>query len=43
MESHFRLSAKKSVSPRVYVHDATRKDGKIYVGYIGRHLENTKS
>jgi hypothetical protein len=43
MESHFRLSAKKSVSPRVYIHDATRKDGKIYVGYIGRHLENTKS
>lgn len=43
MESHFRLGAKKSVSPRVYVFDATRKDGKVYVGYIGRHLENTKS
>lgn len=43
MESHFRLGAKKSVSPRVYVFDATRKDGRVYVGYIGRHLENTKS
>jgi hypothetical protein len=43
MESHFRLSAKKSVSPRVYILDATRKDGRVYVGYIGRHLENTKS
>ncbi|MGV8972964.1 MAG: hypothetical protein ACOH10_11635 [Rhodoglobus sp.] len=43
MGAHFRLSAKRSVSPRVYVHDATRKDGKVYVGYIGRHLENTRS
>lgn len=43
MSTHFRLGGGDKVSPRLYLHDAVDVDGKIYVGYIGRHLSNTQS
>lgn len=43
MESHVRIATKRSTSPRLYFFDATGRDQQIYVGYIGRHLTNTKS
>lgn len=43
MEAHFRLGAKRTISPRLYLYDATGRGDVVYVGYIGRHLENTKT
>lgn len=36
-------SAKGRINPRLYFHDGVLKTGRIYVGYIGRHLTNTLS
>ena len=41
MDSHFKIRTETGLYPRIYFHDATAKDGKIYVGYIGKHLTNT--
>jgi hypothetical protein len=41
MLAHFKLASLATVSPRMYVLDNYAKDGKVYVGYIGRHLTNT--
>lgn len=41
MVAHFRLAKLATVSPRMYVYDNWTTDGKVYVGYIGRHLTNT--
>lgn len=38
MYAHYRLANDGGKSPRLHYHDATRQDGKIYVGYIGEHL-----
>ncbi|WP_063022026.1 cell division protein ZapB [Nocardia niwae] len=43
MQAHFRLGQIGMVSPRMYYLDRWPKDGKIYIGYIGRHLRNTKT
>jgi hypothetical protein len=45
MGAHIRIGASASgqISPRLYFHDATAKTGKIYIGYLGRHLTNTRS
>ncbi|WP_157172869.1 hypothetical protein [Nocardia exalbida] len=43
MQAHFRLAQIGMVSPRMYYLDHWPKDGKIYIGYIGRHLKNTKT
>jgi len=43
MEAHFKLGLVGSVSPRMYYLDNYADDGKIYVGYIGAHLRNTKT
>jgi hypothetical protein len=40
MGAHFKIARKGLVSPRIYYHDDARKTGKIYVGYIGKHLPN---
>jgi hypothetical protein len=29
--------------PRMYFYDATGKNGVIYIGYIGEHLNNTRT
>jgi hypothetical protein len=43
MATHFRLGGGDMVSPRLHLHDAVDSDGKVYVGYIGRHLSTTQA
>jgi hypothetical protein len=43
MGAHIKLGTTATVSPRMYFYDASAVDGQIYVGYIGRHLVNTKT
>ncbi|WRS29406.1 hypothetical protein U6G28_07685 [Actinomycetaceae bacterium MB13-C1-2] len=37
MESHFRVGSGDGFSPRMYYLDNADRDGRIYIGYIGRH------
>lgn len=41
MKTHFKLASIGMLSPRMYYHDDYSNSGKIYIGYIGRHLTNT--
>lgn len=41
MTAHFKLGRIGMISPRMYYLDDYTKTGKVYVGYIGTHLENT--
>ena len=45
MGAHIRIgaSAGGQISPRLHFYDATSSNGKVYVGYLGRHLSNTRS
>jgi len=45
MGSHVRVgaSAAGQISPRLYFYDAIAQTGMIYVGYLGRHLTNTRT
>jgi hypothetical protein len=45
MGAHIRIGASASgqISPRLYFHDGAAQSGKIYVGYLGRHLTNTRT
>lgn len=43
MEAHFKLGRVGMISPRLYYYDNFVEDGRVYVGYIGRHLTNTKT
>jgi len=45
MGAHVRIgaSAAGQISPRLYFHDCTATTGQIYVGYVGRHLTNTRT
>ncbi len=45
MGAHIRIGASASgqINPRLYFHDVTMQRGKVYVGYLGRHLTNTRS
>ncbi|MBW8484160.1 hypothetical protein [Actinomadura parmotrematis] len=44
MTAHIRLASKGSISPRIYFHDDTAGlTGKIVVGFIGRHMTNTRT
>ncbi|GAA3355948.1 hypothetical protein [Saccharopolyspora gregorii] len=38
MGAHFKIANSRMVSPRMHYYDATARDGKVYVGYLGRHL-----
>lgn len=38
MWAHFKLSQAGGKAPRMHYYDATHVDGKIYIGYIGKHL-----
>lgn len=40
MESHFRIGSGDGFAPRLYYFDNTGADGRVYVGYIGRHPKN---
>jgi hypothetical protein len=43
MGAHVRIGASGQVSPRLYYHDAVAATGRIYIGYLGRHLTNTRT
>lgn len=43
MEAHFKPTWRDTFAPRMHYFDDTNGTGKIYIGYIGRHLTNTKS
>lgn len=43
MAAHFKPTWTDTFAPRMHYFDDTDGTGKIYVGYIGRHLTNTKS
>lgn len=43
MEAHFKPTWRDAFAPRMYYYDDTNGTGKIYIGYIGRHLTNTKT
>jgi hypothetical protein len=41
MGAHFKIAKMGTISPRMHYFDDTANTGKVYVGYIGRHLPNT--
>jgi hypothetical protein len=43
MGAHFRIAKKGLISPRMHYHDDAARTGRIYVGYIGRHLPNKQT
>lgn len=43
MESHFKPTHRDQFAPRMHYYDDLPRSGRIYVGYIGRHLTNTKT
>ncbi len=46
MKAHLKIGNEGKTAPRVHFHDATRVAGhppKIIIGYIGKHLTNTKT
>lgn len=43
MPAHFKLGLLGQVSPRLHYLDDTSVTGIVYIGYIGPHLENTKT
>ncbi|GAB3800487.1 hypothetical protein [Micromonospora zhanjiangensis] len=38
MGAHFKIATFAMISPRLHYYDDTTKSGRIYVGYLGRHL-----
>ena len=43
MEAHFKAGQQNTFAPRMYYFDDTARSGKIYIGYIGKHLTNKKT
>ena len=43
MGAHFRIAKKGMISPRMHYFDDSTKTGKIYIGYIGKHLPNKQT
>ena len=43
MLAHFKTTARDGVSPRMHIHDDTSGSGRVYIGYIGKHLSNTRT
>lgn len=43
MAAHFKVSYLGQFAPRMHYYDDTARTRKIYIGYIGRHLTNTKT
>lgn len=40
MGAHFKIARSGSVSPRLHYFDDTAHTGRIYIGYLGKHLNN---
>lgn len=43
MDAHFKPTHRDTFAPRLHYFDDTAQSGKIYIGYIGRHLTNKQS
>jgi len=43
MHAHFKPTHRDTFAPRMHYHDDVAESGRVYIGYIGRHLSNTKS
>jgi hypothetical protein len=43
MEAHFKIAQSGLISPRMHYFDDNSRTGKVYVGYIGRHLPTQKT
>ncbi|NNH24511.1 hypothetical protein HLB09_15720, partial [Pseudokineococcus marinus] len=43
MWAHMKLLSLGQTSPRLHYLDDTRRSGRVYVGYVGRHLPNTQT
>ncbi|MDD9153579.1 hypothetical protein PUY80_13465 [Plantibacter flavus] len=43
MGAHFKPTNENTFAPRMHYLDDTNNTGKIYIGYIGKHLTNTKT
>lgn len=43
MQAHFKPTHRDQFAPRMYYFDDMNSSGKIYIGYVGRHLSNTKT
>lgn len=43
MDAHFKPTHRDMFAPRMHYYDDTNNTGKIYIGYIGRHLSTTQS
>lgn len=43
MYAHFKPTHDSTFAPRMHYYDDTANTGRIYIGYFGRHLRNTKS
>lgn len=43
MEEHIRLEKGSDPAPRLHFYDDTAGTGKVYVGYLGRHLPNSST
>lgn len=43
MEAHFKIAQSGMISPRMHYFDDNSRTGKVYVGYIGRHLPTSRT
>jgi hypothetical protein len=43
MLAHFKAGQRDTFAPRLHYLDDTDRTGRVYIGYIGRHLTNTKT
>lgn len=43
MDAHFKPTHRDTFAPRMHYYDDAMGTGRVYIGYIGRHLTNTKS
>ena len=43
MWNHFKIAQSDSIAPRLHYFDDTPNTGKIYIGYIGKHLKNSQT
>ncbi|MET9019211.1 hypothetical protein ABZV93_04425 [Actinopolymorpha sp. NPDC004070] len=43
MGAHFKIATIRMITPRIHYHDDIAESGKIYVGYIGKHLPNAQT
>lgn len=41
MEAHFKIAKSATITPRMHYFDDTARTGRIYIGYIGRHLPSS--